>query len=156
MKIFFAEEEKSLSKLNVSRSAKCDDSKIILSSDKTKRNISFFPVKSIKIKNNLQLSNKESIEKSFNEIKNTFKNKDSEDNKHSGIESKKNDCNETSDSKRKRPRISINSDDEDEKNKSIRLKVPVTIKEIPKELTKQLPKKCNKISMSQVVVVKVS
>lgn len=154
MTFFFAEEEKILPKLNVLRSTKCDNS--FLSSDKIKQNISFSPKESIKIKNNLQLNNKDRIEKSFDETKNTFKNKDSGVDKHSGIESNKNDCKEISDSKRKRPRISINSDDEDEKNKNIRLKVPITIKEIPKELTKQLPKKCNKISMSQVVVVKVS
>lgn len=102
------------------------------------------------------MNKKGSFEKSFDEIKNTVINKDSSVNKHSGLESKKNDCNEISDSKRKRPRISINSDDEDEKNKNIRLKVPGTTKEIPKQITTQLPKKCNKISMSQVIVVKVS
>lgn len=124
--------------------------------NKIKQNKSFCPVESIKTENNLQLNKKDRVEKSFNEIKNSYKNKDFEINKQSGFESKKNDCNEICDSKRKRPRISINSDDEDEKKKNIRSKVPVTIKEIPKEVTKQLPKKCNKISMSQVVVIKVS
>lgn len=70
------------------------------------------------------------------------------------IESNKNIsyCNEKIDVKRKRPRISINSDDEEEKN--IRTRVPITINEPTKQITMELPKKKNKISMSQVIVVK--
>lgn len=53
--------------------------------------------------------------------------------------------------KSKRPRITINSDDEDEKNTKI---VPVTIKDTTKQITNMLLKKENKVSRSQVIVVK--
>lgn len=147
----FSEEEKSLPQFDVSMSAEYHAYKIITSSDKLskiKQNMNFSPIESIKVKNNIQVIKKDSIEKPFVEKKNIPINKDSEE--HTKFVQKRNDC------KRKRPRISIISDDEDEKNENIRLKAPETSKEILKQKTKELPKKCNKITMSQVIVVKVS
>lgn len=60
--------------------------------------------------------------------------------------------NETVDSKRKRPRISINSDNEDEKTKMSKL--PIATNETIKHIAKELPKKSNKKTMSQVIVVR--
>lgn len=59
--------------------------------------------------------------------------------------------NEKFDCKTKRPRISINSDDEDDKN--VRVKLPITMKETAKPITKDLPK-INKKSTSRVIVFK--
>ncbi|VVC41650.1 Hypothetical protein CINCED_3A018435 [Cinara cedri] len=132
LKLDFPVEENGAQQLNESKLIKYhedDISPLLNKLNKPKQNICSFPKKDIKTLNNIQtnkktISNTEPIKISWNN-------------------------NKEINSKTKRPRITIKSDDEDDK--SVRLKIPITMKETTKPITKGLPKK-NKKSTSQIIV----
>ncbi|XP_001943554.1 uncharacterized protein LOC100159424 isoform X1 [Acyrthosiphon pisum] len=137
-----------LPELNVSKLEKYDENTISSPSDKVKPKISFSPTEAIKSKHNMLINKKSTAKPLQKNHPKIFINP--------GVVSKQSiiNDNETVVSKRKRPRISINSDNEDEKTGASKAKLPITCKETTKQIAKELPKKINKKTMSQVIVVK--
>ncbi|XP_025424707.1 uncharacterized protein LOC112693732 isoform X2 [Sipha flava] len=150
-----SDEEKKEKSFELCELEKYDENKISspVKSNEIRPRICFSPEKIIKTKNNICLNYNNSCYKSLHVMKNTSIKSNSNILNIGDVPNKNNtDGNIKRDVKKKRPRISINSDDEDEKNISI--KNPITIKEPAKQITKGLLKKNNKISMSQIIVVK--
>ncbi|XP_060834747.1 LOW QUALITY PROTEIN: uncharacterized protein LOC132917827 [Rhopalosiphum padi] len=134
-----------LPELNVSKSEKYDENIISSASDKVKPKICFSSIEATKTKHNILINKKDIAIKPIQKIHPTIY-------INSNVSKQNNiNHNETVDGKRKRPRISINSDNEDEK--TCMSKLPITTNETIKDIAKELPKKINKKTMSQVIVV---
>jgi len=132
--------------LNVSNLVKYDETIISSASDKIRPRICISSIEAIKTKHNILTNEKDIAIKPLQKIHPTIS-----INSHVSEQSIIND-NDTVNSKRKRPRISINSDNEDEKTGMSKL--PMVTNETIKHIAKELPKKNNKKTMSQVIVVK--
>jgi hypothetical protein len=124
---------------------KYDENIISSASDKVKPKICFSSIEATKTKHKILINKKDIAIKPIQKIHPTIY-------INSNVSTQNNiNHNETVDGKRKRPRISINSDNEDEK--TCMSKLPITTNETIKDIVKELPKKINKKTMSQVIVV---